>query len=167
MVRSMPRGKNRKHQPLIQSWSLQPSHHDAVLNLLEEHDLFLNFHENDDDDDDHNCEEEFDTFVMGKFDCLNPACRAPRWSSRKIAIIIRMYYGAEYNARVDHQRCKACKWNTEPTLNDPYAERAAYRLKKWRGVRMKPPQYSGQSKAPHRTKLCEGCRYGHCKGAKD
>lgn len=49
-----------------------------------------------------------------------------------------------------------------PMPDDSYAERVAYRLLKWSGADQERPEYSGGSKGPHRSELCEGCRAGHC-----
>lgn len=143
------------------SWSMYPSYHDAVSDLLQEHDLFFDFHKDDDSD----CEKHYDTNIMGRFICHNRACSTRGWSSKRIAITIRMYSGAEYNARVYHQRCKACNKLSKPKLDESYAERVAYRLKKWCGVQMETPDYFGPSTAPHKSDLCEGCKHGHCKGS--
>jgi hypothetical protein len=80
----------------------------------------------------------------------------------RIAITIRMYRGERYNTRVYHQRCKACNSLSRPILDDSYAKRVAYRLKKWCGVELERPEFSGQSKGPHEAKFCEGCKAGHC-----
>lgn len=157
---TMPSKKTKRTRKPIQPWSMHSAHHDAVSDLLEEHDLLFDFHEDDDSD----CEEEYDTNIMGRFICHNRACPIRGWSSKLIAITIRMYPGAKYNARVYHQRCKACNKLSEPILDSSYAERVAYRLKKWCGVQMELPKYSGRSRAPHESNLCEGCRHGHCRG---
>jgi hypothetical protein len=99
---------------------------------------------------------------MGQFTCHNPACTSRGWQSKQIAITIRMYPGEQYNARVYHQRCEACGTVSEPQLDDSYAERVAYRIKIWCGVQMEAPPYSGESKGPHKSDLCEGCKHGHC-----
>lgn len=51
---------------------------------------------------------------------------------------------------------------SKPILDDSYAERIAYRLRKWSGIELEPPGFSGQSKGPHEKKFCEGCKSGHC-----
>ena len=156
----MPGRKTNPTPKSAKSWSMYSSYHDAVSDLLEENDLFFDFHEDDDSD----CEEEYDTNIMGRFECHNRACPTRGWSSKLIAITVRKYPGAEYNARVYHQRCKACNKLSKPKLDDSYAERVANRLKTWCGVQMEKKQYSGQSRAPHKSDLCEGCKHGHCKG---
>lgn len=156
----MPGKKTKPTAKPSKPWSLYPSHHHAVSALLEQHNLFFNFHEGDDSD----CEEEYDTNIMGRFVCYNRSCPTHGWSSKLIATTIRTYPGAEYNARVYHQRCKACSKLSKPKLDDSYAERVAYRLKKWCGVQVERQQHSGQSRAPHKSHLCEGCKHGHCKG---
>jgi hypothetical protein len=80
------------------------------------------------------------------------------------SIMIRRYPNNRYNALVDFQNCKQCKWVAEPQM-EQYAERVAYRLKKWSGVRMQPPPHSGgKTKGPHRKDLCHGCKAGRCSG---
>lgn len=76
------------------------------------------------------------------------------------------YPGAEYNARVYKQRCRRCNSLGDLFLEDggPYAERVAYRIKKWCGIEMKPSTYVvKKTKGPHESELCEGCKAGHCK----
>ena len=142
-------------------WSMYPSLHTDVSNLLREHGLFFRFNEQDDDKNNNN---EYDTNIMGRFTCRNSACSAGTWSSKQIAITIRSYSGQRYNARVYHQSCKSCGMSSKPSLDGSYAERVAYRLKKWSGVQMEVPPFSGRSDGPHRNDLCEGCKQGHCSG---
>ncbi|KAE8394871.1 zinc-binding domain-containing protein [Aspergillus alliaceus] len=140
-------------------WSMYSSLHDSVSRLLEKDNLYFEFHGTDNTT---NCTKEYDTNIMGRFMCRNHACDSSGWSSKKIAITIRMYPGAKYNARVYHQRCKSCNSLSRPSLDDSYAERVVYRLKKWSGIQMSPLDYSGKKGPPHNSDLCEGCRAGHC-----
>ena len=140
-------------------WFMYQNLHDEVSRLLEEDDLHFDFHGNDVSE---TCIKEYDTTIMGRFICRNPACGSNGWSSRKIAITIRMYPGVQYNARVYNQRCQECNRLSKPRLDDSYAERVAYRLKKWCGIEMDWPTYSGQSRGPHQSDLCEGCKNGYC-----
>ena len=133
--------------------------HDDVSRLLEEDDLHFDFHGNDRTE---TCSKEYDTNIMGRFICRNSACGSKGWSSKKIAITIRMYPGAQYSARVYSQRYQECSILGEPRLDDSYAERVAYRLKKWCGIEMDWPIYLGRSRGPHQSNLCEGCKNGHC-----
>ena len=141
------------------TWFMYQTLHDDVSRLLEEDDLHFDFFQHDDIK---TCTKEYDTNIMGRFICRNHACNSNGWSSKRIAITIRMYPGAQYNARVYNQRCRACNRLGEPRLDDSYAERVAYRLKKWCGIEMDRPSHSGQSKGPHQRALCEGCKNGHC-----
>jgi hypothetical protein len=151
-------------QKLDESWSMYPALHDSVSRLLEDDSLSFSFIEIDKD---HGAIEEYDTNIMGRFRCLNKACRQPGWRSKLIAITIRMYTEQIYNARVYHQRCKSCGSVSQPFPDDSYAERLAYRLKKWSGIEMEPPSYNdGTSERPHESALCEGCRHGHCRLAR-
>jgi hypothetical protein len=104
---------------------------------------------------------DYDTNIMGRFTCHNMACSAA-WTSKQIAITIRRYSNERYNARVYHQSCKRCGTTSEPQLDHSYAERVAYRLKKWCGVQMEVPPFSGESNGPHRRDLCEGCKHSRC-----
>lgn len=152
----MPSRKSKSDQ----RWSMYPTLHDDVSRLLGEDDLHFDFQQKDDTE---YCIQEYDTNIMGRFICHNGACGSSGWSSKRIAITIRMYPGAQYNARVYAQRCQKCNRLSKPLLDESYAERVAYRLKKWCGIQMAQPHYrSSRPKRPHRSSLCEGCKNGHC-----
>lgn len=155
---SVKMGKPRKEN----RWSMHPDLHNKVMHLLEEHNLSFDFHEVDSPT--HNTRE-YDTNIMGRFGCRNKKCASSGWSSKKIAITIRLYPNSnEYNARVWHQRCESCDQLGRLFLDEgSYAERVAYRLKKWKGIEMERPAYTGKSDGPHQSALCEGCKAGHCK----
>ncbi|PGG96212.1 hypothetical protein AJ79_09681 [Helicocarpus griseus UAMH5409] len=154
--REMPR-KGRKPATL---WSLHLNLHEHVAQLLEDEGLHLDFF---DVDDEKSTIGQKDTNVMGRFVCQNNGCKSTGWSSKKIAITIRMYPGQLYNARVYHQRCRNCNDVGQLILDEEcYAERVAYRLKKWNGIAVPVPNFSGQSRGPHDRALCEGCKAGHC-----
>lgn len=138
---------------------MYPALHKQVARLLEEDDLFFTFHKADDAE---KCIKEHDTTVMGRFVCHKSACDATGWSSKMIAITIRMYPDDQYNVRVYHQRCESCNGVSRPFLDGSYAERTAWRLKKWSGIKMELPSYSKKSKGPHNESLCEGCKHGRC-----
>ncbi|KAL2782652.1 hypothetical protein BJX66DRAFT_331068 [Aspergillus keveii] len=126
-------GKGRKAAKL---WSLHPQLHDNIVHHA--------------DDEEANIQER-DTNVMGGFMCQNSGCHSSGWSSKKMAIAIRMYPRQQYHARESHQRCRNCKavgWLVLDT--ECYAER------------VQRPDYSGQSRGPHDSGLCEGCKVGHC-----
>lgn len=153
--------KNKQRKP-VKEWSMYPDHHADVSRLLEEADLALPFHNVDDET---TCIKDYDTSIMGRFICRNGNCAKSGWSSKLVPITIRLYRdaaGEKYNARVYHQRCKRCNALSRPIVDGSYAERIAYRLKKWNGIEMKPPASSGESKGPHNSLLCAGCKYGHC-----
>ncbi|EMD65344.1 hypothetical protein COCSADRAFT_35399 [Bipolaris sorokiniana ND90Pr] len=139
-------------------WSMYPSLHNEVSDLLYKDNLSFSFYEKDDTK---SCIKEYDTNIMGQFACSNTACLAV-WTSKRIAITIRKYLDGRYNARVYYQSCKRCRMTSEPQLDYSYAERVAYRLKKWSGIQMELHPFSGQSNGPHRSDLCEGCKQGHC-----
>ncbi|EEP75359.1 conserved hypothetical protein [Uncinocarpus reesii 1704] len=147
----------------VERWSMYPDLDADVSRLLADSGLSLDFHQVDDGKDSTRA---WDTNVMGRFSCHNKNCRSTGWSSKKIAITIRMYKyipSAKYNARVYHQRCKSCNRLSRPVLDSSYAERVAYRLKKWHGIQTETAVYSGGSKGPHNSRLCEGCKDGHCR----
>ena len=152
---AMPQGKARSKK----TCSMYPDYHDDVLRLLEEDSLVFDFYEADDSE---NSIREYDSNIMGRFVCKNGACPSNGWSSKKVAITIRLYHRDRYNARVYYQRCKDCNRLSKPILNETYAERVAYRLKKWSGIEMDLPHSSGKSEGPHQSSLCEGCKNGHC-----
>lgn len=139
---------------------MYPRLHNKVSQLLGKDNLRFEFH---DVDDDKGHVETYDTNIMGKFTCNNQNCKTDGWSSKKIAITIRMYSGNRYNARVYSQHCKACNSCSRPSLDEEsYVERVAYRIKKWKGVSVARPHYSGDAKGEHESDLCEGCKAGHC-----
>ncbi|KAI0805858.1 zinc-binding domain-containing protein [Xylaria sp. FL0064] len=139
--------------------SMHPSKHPEVSQLLEEDSLQFRFHTNDEDE---GCTNMRITAVMGRFVCHNPKCTSNGWGSKQIPITIRTYPGQKYNARVYHQRCKSCGSLSKPILDGTYAERVAYWIKKWCGIDLEKPLNSGQSKAPHKKRFCEGCKVGRC-----
>lgn len=141
--------------------SLYPQHHDSVSQLLGEANLRFDFYEVDDSD---TWVKEHDTNIMGKFRCYNKNCHSKGWTSKSIAITIRMYPNQRYNAKVYFQRCLQCNWLSKPILDGSYAERIAYRLKKWNGVRVEERESTDRiHRGPHQSHLCEGCKVGHCK----
>ncbi|RDW83794.1 3CxxC-type zinc finger protein [Aspergillus mulundensis] len=160
--RSSPRKPIPKH-------SMYPELDSNVAKLLEPHGLTMTFHPIDTDKSTFSRHK---TNVVGRFKCPNTTCGHHKWESKSIALSIRLYPDNRYNARVYHQRCSACKWIVRPELDGrdgTYAERIAYRLKKWSGVQVervyRDPMPPGH--ALHRAKLCEGCRAGRCKFFKD
>ncbi|GKZ37877.1 hypothetical protein AbraIFM66950_009705 [Aspergillus brasiliensis] len=145
-------------------WSMYPAlHTDVLTHLSDTHPPItsLTFHPFDDSQ---TSKREYDTNIMGRFTCPNKdSCRSTGWTSKKIAITIRLYEGDEYNARVYHQRCKRCNALSRPFLDEQsYAERIAYRMKKWYGVDVERPVYERKMTKPHNRELCEGCKAGRC-----
>ena len=140
-------------------WFMYQNLHDDVSRLLKKDDLHFDFHENDLTKI---CIKKYDITIMSRFICRNPACDSNEWSSKKIVITIRMYFEAQYNARVYNQRCQKCNKLNKPRLNDSYAKKVTYRLKKWCEIEMNWPTYLSQSKDFHQSDLCEECKHGHC-----
>ncbi|KAJ5950270.1 uncharacterized protein N7479_008683 [Penicillium vulpinum] len=155
--------RTKKKSP-ITSWSMYQALHDEVSSLLVEVDLHFEFYEHDDEG---SSIRERDTNIMGRFVCHNQTCKSAGWSSKKIATTIRLYPGQTYNARVYHQRCKICKSLSRPVLDQSYAERIVYWIKRWNGVQVERPSGSRDSRGPHNSELCEGCRVGHCSQSDD
>jgi hypothetical protein len=144
---------------------MYPALHDSVGRLLEEDGLSFTFFAIDEDE---GSIEEYDTNIMGRFECLNNACRRSGWGSKVISFTVRMYPEQQYHARVYHQRCKGCRSLSQPVPDDSYAERIAYRLKKWSGIEMDRPSFTARAiERPHESALCEGCKHGHCKFSYD
>ncbi|KAI0403175.1 zinc-binding domain-containing protein [Xylaria palmicola] len=151
-----------KKQPSAeQTSSIYPLKHPEVSFLLENDGLCFTFHDKDDDD---GWDRERDSAVMGRFRCHNPKCTTNGWSSKRIPIVVYRYTGQRYNARVYHQRCRNCDRLSKPILDHTYAERVAYWLKKWSGIRMPTPPPPKKTRIPHERELCEGCKAGHCLG---
>lgn len=164
-IQKIPRLAPRSRMPregrkAAKLWSLYPKLHGDVAQVLDEEGLQMDFLEADDEAT--NIEDR-DTNIMGRFICPNSGCISSGWSSKKVAITIRMYPRQRYNARVYHQRCRKCKAVGRLVLNtESYIERVTYWLKKWNGIEVQPPGFSGQSRGPHDSELCEGCKVGHC-----
>lgn len=143
------------------SWSMYPKFHKHVQSELETEDLNFTYHQ---EDDNKACVKDYDTNVIGRFICRNKSCSSDGWASKVVAVTIRMYPDNEYNARVYHQRCRGCHSVARPILDKQcYAERVAYRLKKWKGKKVEQPFYEKKNTPPHEGKLCEGCKVGRCK----
>ncbi|KAI2619761.1 zinc-binding domain-containing protein [Hypomontagnella submonticulosa] len=115
-------------------------------------------------DQDGGAHKRYSTHVMGSFKCDNGGCSNSSWGSKKVAILIRRFSDNGYNAVVFGQRCRKCNQLGTFTLDDTsYIERVAYRLKKWAGVRVETPHFSGRAGPPHETEFCEGCKRGCCR----
>ena len=142
--------------PTSDSYDMHPSLYQDVSHLLRQHSLFFRFRASVDS---YEVLREHDTTIMGRFTCANQSCPIKAWTSKQIAITIRQYSGLKYNARVYHQRCKSCNSLSRPELDNSYAERVSYRLAEWSGIVLEEPPYSGHSRKPRRSRLCEGCMH--------
>nr|POF22344.1 hypothetical protein CFP56_36429 [Quercus suber] len=141
-------------------WCMRPDLHKQVLNLLDDDGLSFTFNHSDE-----SCGiiKDYDTHIMGAFVCEHSACSSKGWGSKKIAIYIRLYANQRYNAQVYRQRCKQCNHLGKLVPDaDCYADRVAYRLKKWSGIAAERPFYQRKNGEPHETLFCEGCKNGHC-----
>ncbi|KAL6236741.1 zinc-binding domain-containing protein [Aspergillus navahoensis] len=171
-------------------YSTYPSLHPTVVEHLKPSGLAMTFHPIDTDEaSDKFRVLKYNTNVMGTFPCYNKSCPSQGWASKMVAVTIRMYRRAGeggnshkhnhdgkgegggggggnqpglYNVRVYYQRCKNCNFLSRPKLDESYAERVAYRLKKWHGIEVEQPVYVKKSKAPHVKSLCEGCKARVC-----
>lgn len=104
---------------------------------------------------------------MARFSCKAHGPALATWSSKKVAIVIRLHHGNLYSAVVYNQRCKRCQGLGIMKLDETsYVERVAYRLKKWAGIRMEEPNYPKKKTLPHRKDLCEGCKEGVCEAVR-
>jgi hypothetical protein len=115
------------------------------------------------DVDDDTFDDDYNTYVMGKFTCTNKKCKKRFWGSKKVYIEIRGYANNGYGAVVYNQRCKDCDELGTFELDIPsYVERVAYRLKKWAGVDVEAPSFGGIQGPSHEQDFCEGCKLGKC-----
>ncbi|KAL4738591.1 zinc-binding domain-containing protein [Aspergillus similis] len=166
-------------------YSMYPIHHPSVVELLKPFGIEMAFHPVDTDETP--CETRmltYNTNIMGVFTCYNKSCPSHGWASKMVAVTIRVYCKARkggidhgykgkgeggadqpglYNVRVYHQRCQKCNSLSRPKLDESYAERVAYHLKRWHGVEVERPVYAKKSKAPHASRFCEGCKAGVCR----
>lgn len=152
------------HAPTDDSpWSMYPNLHDLVSQRLEASGLSVEFYSGNDLKT--LSDRDYDTNVIGAFTCPKQSCPTKKWTSKKVAISIRMYDNKQYNAVVWHQRCKKCKSLGNLKLDaDAYVDRVVYRLGKWLGLELAVPPFSseGHMDRPHHKQLCEGCKNGHC-----
>jgi hypothetical protein len=134
--------------------------HQEVMNVISDEITSARFLENDSDEYSNN---EWPTHVMGKFKCNNDACSRDGWYSKKVTILIKGYSRNGYNAVVFNQRCRSCNHLGTLILDkESYIDRVAHRLKKWAGVPVEEPPYSGKEGLPHESSLCEGCKRNFC-----
>ncbi|GIZ49948.1 hypothetical protein CKM354_001296400 [Cercospora kikuchii] len=158
-IRASP-AHHKAVRPNQVSFDMRPSLHDEVTRFLADYGISFSFLASDNS---RKCVREFDSPVIGSFVCTSSACGFRKWTSKQVAITIRMYKGQKYNVRVYYQRCEKCHSRRRPKLDvGVYADRVAYRLAKWSGVDVEDRQGSGRSERPHLIDLCEGCRNGHC-----
>ncbi|KAL5000906.1 zinc-binding domain-containing protein [Aspergillus recurvatus] len=177
----MPSHNSYKRKP----YSTYPSLHSSVVEHLKPSGLTMAFHPVDTDEAPSRTHVlKYNTNIMGVFACYNKSCPSRGWASKMVAVTIRMYRkdgdnhnhsgkgegrGKQpglYNVRVYHQRCKKCTFLSRPKLDESYAERVAYRLKKWHGIEVEQPVCVQKGKAPHVKRLCEGCKAGVCPNSK-
>lgn len=143
------------------SWSIYPDLHDAISQQLQADGLWVEFHEGGQYED---SIRDYDTRIMGAFTCPKRSCQAKRWTSKKVAISIRLFDDELYNAVVWHQRCQNCKSMGRLKLDvQSYIDRVVYRLGKWLGLVAVPPTFPRRvGGRQHVRELCEGCKSGHC-----
>ncbi len=144
--------------PKLGTSSMHPGLHSRVQSLLD--DELLDFTFRPRGEKGHHIKER-DTNIMGKFKCGNKKC-SKIWSSKCIAITIRLYHGNKYTVLVYHQRCERCNSLARPQLDETYEERVARWLKIWSGVKVPRECYAHKKTLPHQSSLCEGCKAGHC-----
>ncbi|KAM0190390.1 hypothetical protein ACHAPI_009378 [Fusarium lateritium] len=139
--------------------SMYPDLHYYVAESLDEDDLEYSFRDHDTKTD---IKREYHTKTIGKFICGKATC-THKWDSNSVAITIREYEDKSYNALVYHQRCSRCETSTRADLDKLcYADRVAFRLKKWNGIEAQQLSRQVEHKGPHKEELCEGCKTGRC-----
>lgn len=153
--------KKKSGKPVRGTSFMFPSLHQKIVKAVSDDKISTWFHRNNSNEGSNN---EYSTYVMGRFKCNNNACSTDSWSSKMVAISIRGYSRNRYNAVVFNQRCMACKRLGMLTLDvDLYVNRVAYRLKKWASVLMEQQYYAPKEGPPHERDLCEGCKRGVCR----
>jgi hypothetical protein len=142
-------------------WTMYPDLHDSVSRCLEANGLSVDFYEEGEAE---NSLHDYDTNILGAFTCPNRSCQIKKWTSKKVAVSIRLFDNQQYNAAVWHQRCHKCECMGVLKLDEEsYIERVVYRLRKWLGQKMVAPPWSRSKDGPeHLVELCEGCKNGHC-----
>ncbi|KAM3546946.1 hypothetical protein ARSEF1564_000259 [Beauveria bassiana] len=149
--------------PNIRNSSMHPYLHPRVQSLLD--DDQLNFTFRPQGEKSHPIKYK-DSNVTGKFQCGNKKC-AKKWSSKCIAIVIRLFRDNKYTVLVYHQRCERCDDLAQPTLDETYEERVAKWLKIWSGINVPRVYHESKQTRPHHRSRCEGCKAGHCTRADD
>ncbi len=153
-----PKGQFSQHATVM-----FPSLHEDVQSLLATVSISPAPWFNDHGEGVYDLVDKYGTHIMGRFECRNRNCSKKGWGSKQIGILIQRFPDNGYNAVVFKQRCKDCnKLGVLRLDENSYVERIAYRLKKWAGIPTEPPVYSGQSRGPHESSLCEACRAGCC-----
>jgi hypothetical protein len=139
---------------------MYPEHHQSIAEAVSPEMSSAWF--NDDEKDD-NFNNEYRTYVMGKFRCNSGICKERLWDSGKVYIEIRGYNGNGYSATVYNQKCKCCgRLGTLALNRESYIDRVTYRLKRWAGVKVTRLYYRGKRTPQHEQDFCEGCKRGKC-----
>lgn len=107
----------------VTTWSMYQALHNKISSLLVKAGLHFEFYK---DNDKTKYTRMRDTNIIGRFLCNKRAYKSKRWSSKMIAITIRLYPEQKYNARVYHQHCKTCSSLSRPVSDQSYTERIAY-----------------------------------------
>jgi hypothetical protein len=162
------KGKGKAPEPIHETRELFmfPELHASIAEAVWPEITSTWFQGNSDDDDFDN---EWPSYVMGRFICKNDTCESPGWGSKKVPIEIRGYNGNGYSAVVYNQRCKLCDWLGTFVLNkQSYIDRVTYWLKSWAGVSTpRPPGFGVKKGPPHEEDFCEGCKRGRCRDGND
>ncbi|KAK8146022.1 hypothetical protein G3M48_003722 [Beauveria asiatica] len=143
----------------IRTSSMHSYLHPRVQALLDDEQLDFTFRPRGEKSHPIKCK---DTGVTGMFQCGNKKC-AKKWSSKRIAIVIRLFRDNKYTVVVYHQRCERCDSLALPTLDETYEERVSRWLKIWSGINVPRVHHERKETRPHQRSRCEGCKAGHCK----
>lgn len=100
--------KKKSGKPVRGTSFMFPSLHQKIVKAVSDDKISTWFHRNNSNEGSNN---EYSTYVMGRFKCNNNACSTDSWSSKMVAISIRGYSRNRYNAVVFNQRCMAYSKN--------------------------------------------------------
>ncbi|KAM0339752.1 hypothetical protein ACHAPU_010792 [Fusarium lateritium] len=158
-VTNLPTMANQEAKIEPPKSSIYPDLHYYVAESLDEDDLEYSFRDHDTKTD---IKREYHTRTIGNFTCGKHTC-GHKWSSNSVSITIREYEDKSYNALVYHQLCSRCRKSTRADLDKLcYADRIAFRLKKWNGIQAQQLVREVEHNGPHKKELCEGCKNGLC-----
>ena len=155
--------KQKRKRPQIDPFCTCPELHEKVVELVGSPEDHISFNCNTENIPH---EDEYSTWIVGKFKCPNKKCNK-QWSSGKVYTNIFMYADNSYIANVYNQQCRKCKCVSKPILDDSYENRVSRRIRIWLGLSVPPPIFTDKNTPHHDMDRCEGCRAGKCYAGKD